>query len=318
MKYIADGAIITNRILFSDGRVVSDIMGGSGMYAYSALRLCTPDSMLIAGVGKDFDQFYGKWFTDNQCVRDGLVVTVEKTNYNELKYNSDGSYIEYSIYGDEYEKENYPKTVCDISALRPFVHDAKGVYTCAVLNDRNTRALMEMKGGNPFKVMWEIPESTVDDVAVLYREKGLNGLLDRLRAVDIFSLNRNESYRIFGVHTPEDAISELLKLDRPVYYRVGRSGAYIVDGGVYHVPMLRSVEPELEIDPTGCGNSSTAAAMWAYCEGYDPLTVCVIGNMMASFNVQQYGLYPNMSRDAFHHMMELVDTYKSNLKNGRV
>ena len=33
MKYIADGSVITNRLIFTDGRVIEDIMGGSGMYA---------------------------------------------------------------------------------------------------------------------------------------------------------------------------------------------------------------------------------------------------------------------------------------------
>ena len=51
MEYIAYGGVITNRLLYTDKTCIQDIMGGSGFYSFSALRLCTPKALLVAGVG---------------------------------------------------------------------------------------------------------------------------------------------------------------------------------------------------------------------------------------------------------------------------
>ena len=72
MEYIAYGGVITNRLLYTDKTCIQDIMGGSGFYSFSALRLCTPKALLVAGVGPDFDEFYGKWMDHNLCSRAGL------------------------------------------------------------------------------------------------------------------------------------------------------------------------------------------------------------------------------------------------------
>ncbi len=317
MKYIANGAVITNRIIFGDGRVIENLMGGGGFYAFTALRLCTRDSMLVSGVGRDFDEFYGEWYDRNECCRDGLLVKVEKTNYNELKYFPDGRYVEYSIYGPEYEAENYPKTVLTPKEFEPFVGDARGVYYGSVVNAETNAELGELKKGRSFKLMWEIPESNVDPAGEIYRAGGLNALRDHMKHVDIFSCNKPESFRIFGVDNVEDAIACLKRLELPVYYRVGSKGAYMIDRGeAYFVPMISSVARELEIDPTGCGNTSTAAAMWAYCEGMDPLMCCVVGNVVASFNVRQYGPFVDMSEGSQKEMMRFCEKVYAELKKG--
>ena len=49
MEYIAYGGVITNRLLYTDKTCIQDIMGGSGFYSFSALRLCTPKALLVAG-----------------------------------------------------------------------------------------------------------------------------------------------------------------------------------------------------------------------------------------------------------------------------
>lgn len=317
MKYIANGAVITNRILFTDGRRIDDIMGGGGFYAFTALRLCTKDSMLASGVGVDFDECYGEWFDKNECCRDGLIVKVDRTNYNELKYFPDGRYVEYSIYGEDYERENYPKTVLTPRELEPFVDDAKGLYYGSVIDDGTNAELTELKKGRGFKLMWEIPESNVDELGEIYKRGGINAVRDHMKNVDIFSCNKPESFRIFGTTTVEESIAQLKRLEMPVYFRVGSKGAYMIDRGEdYFVPMISSVAKELEIDPTGCGNTSTAAAMWAYCEGMDPLMCCVVGNVVASFNVRQYGPFVDMSDKSHEEMMSVCDRVYGEIKNG--
>ncbi len=333
MKYIADGATITNRLLFLDGRVKDKIMGGGGFYAYTALRMCTDDCLFLSSVGKDFDDFYGDWFEKNRCSKEGLYVRLDKTMFNDLKYFPDGSYIEYSIYGKKYtddqladmrksglvflgEEDPVERAKQSLSCedVVPFMDDAKGMYTSQALTDENSELLMEHKK-NGCQIMWEIPATSVETAHQKYLEGGIEGMKHYLRAIDILSINRNECSIIFGVNTDEEILPLLKALELPIYYRVGTDGAYMIaDGKEYFVPMISTVEKEKEIDPTGCGNSSTGAALWAWCEGYDPLMTCVIGNVVASYNVRQYGPFLDMSQETREEMLNTAQEIYNKLK----
>lgn len=333
MKYIADGATITNRLLFLDGRVKDKIMGGGGFYAYTALRMCTDDCLFLSSVGKDFDDFYGDWFEKNRCSKEGLYVRLDKTMFNDLKYFPDGSYIEYSIYGKKYtddqladmrksglvflgEEDPVERAKQSLSCedVVPFMDDAKGMYTSQALTDENSELLMEHKK-NGCQIMWEIPATSVETAHQKYLEGGIEGLKHYLRAIDILSINRNECSIIFEVNTDKEILPLLKALELPIYYRVGTDGAYMIaDGKEYFVPMISTVEKEKEIDPTGCGNSSTGAALWAWCEGYDPLMTCVIGNVVASYNVRQYGPFLDMSQETREEMLNTAQEIYNKLK----
>lgn len=315
MEYIAYGAVITNRLLYTDKTCIPDIMGGSGLYSFAALRLCTPKSMLLAGVGGDFEEFYGPWMDHNQCCKDGLLRVVDKTTYNELVYAPDGTYIEYSIYGPEYEAENVKKTILSGADLLPFLDDAKGVCINAGIDGAFSSVLLEAKKKHPFRVMWEVPASAISELAEIFRKDGFAGLKKRLRGVDLFSTNKPESFEIFGVSTVEEAVRAFQQLGMPCYYRVGTKGAYMIEGDQYaHVPMISLVPREQETDPTGCGNASTAAAMWAYCEGFDLRKSCVVGNVAAAYNVRQYGPYPELGAGAHEEMMAHVERIYQGMK----
>ena len=333
MKYIAEGATITNKILFLDGRVEEDIMGGGGFYAYTAIRMCTEDCLFVSSVGKDFDDFYGDFFDKNSCSREGLYYRLDKTMYNNLKYFPDGSYIEYSIYGKQYSDEQLAemrksglvflgeedpievkKQTLTIEDVVKFMDDAKGIYLNRSLGDHVSEELLKHKV-NGCIVMYEIPASTVEEARDIYNREGIDGLKHYFRAIDILSINRNESAIIFGKDSDEEIIPLLKALDKAVYYRVGTDGAYmIVDNKDYFVPMISTVDKDKEIDPTGCGNTSTGAVLWAYCEGYDPLMTCVIGNVVASYNVRQYGPFLDMSNDIKEEMLKISSDIYEKLK----
>jgi sugar/nucleoside kinase (ribokinase family) len=335
MDYIVEGATITNRLLFLDGRVVEGIMGGGGFYAYSAVRMCTDSCMFASSVGKDFDDFYGEWFDRNGCSREGLFPRLERTMYNDLKYFPDGSYIEYSIYGKHYtdeqlaemrrsglvflgeeDPEEVAKQEAPLEKVVEFMDGARAIYSDHDLGDENTELFLAHKAGG-CKFMWEIPATSVEVARREYEAGGMEGLKHFMRAVDIFSVNRNECSIIFGVKTDEEILPLLKQLEIPVYYRVGTDGAYMVqDGKEYFCPMVSTVPKEQEIDPTGCGNTSTGAVMWAWREGYDPLLTCCIGNVVASYNVRQYGVFPDMSGEIRDEMMGHAKRIYESLKEG--
>ena len=214
MEYIAYGGVITNRLLYTDKTCIQDIMGGSGFYSFSALRLCTPKALLVAGVGPDFDEFYGKWMDHNLCSRAGLKVNMDKTTYNELVYAPDGTYVEYSIYGPEYEAKNAPKMKLPGEDLLPFLDDAKGVCINVALDEHCADLLTEAKKKQPFKVMWEAPASAISELTAIYAGEGLDGLRRRLKGVDLFSTNKPESFEIFGVSTVEACINHRYSLTK--------------------------------------------------------------------------------------------------------
>ena len=132
---------------------------------------------------------------------------------------------------------------------------------------------------------------------------------------DYYSFNRPESFRLFETDSEEKVIANIREIGKPCFYRVGPKGAYMLtaDEG-YFVPSVVLPTRDGDVDPTGCGNSSTAAAMWALVEGKDPLTVCITGNITAGFNAIQYGPHPDLtgrSRErAYQLVSELYEKYK--------
>ena len=240
MEYIAYGGVITNRLLYTDKTCIQDIMGGSGFYSFSALRLCTPKALLVAGVGPDFDEFYGKWMDHNLCSRAGLKVNMDKTTYNELVYAPDGTYVEYSIYGPEYEAKNAPKMKLPGEDLLPVLEDAKGICINVALEEHCADLLTEAKKKHPSKVMWEAPASAISELTAIYAGEGLDGLRRRLKGVDLFSTNKPESFEIFGVSTVEEAIT--------------------LGGG--HVGLLRGLRPAEKLHRGECGGGLQCASVW--------------------------------------------------------
>ena len=49
------------------------------------------------------------------------------------------------------------------------------------------------------------------------------------------------------------------------------------------------------MDPTGCGNCSTAAAMVGMAEGFEPARIAAFANVAADYNALQLGPYPLFS-----------------------
>ncbi len=279
-KYVTAGSVITNRIIFTDKRVMDRIMGGHGLYAHEGVCFGAENAVFISAVGKDFDEYYGRWFDQNSMTREGLKFCLDRCNYNELVYFPDGQYKEYSIYGPEEEVKNRAAGVLTCDDLAPHLEGAAGLYTMVQFPAAEFRALKDRCG---FKYMWEYGPQ-------LLREKGRDAVMDYISLTDIYSLNRPESFALFGVESEEAAIAEIKNLGKPCYYRVGSKGAYMVmDGETAFVPVVHVAPKEQEVDPTGCGNSSTGAAMWAFSEGFDPLMICVWGNVVAGFNAMQYG-----------------------------
>lgn len=286
MKYLALGTLFDNTINFADQSKVEHIMGAT-IFAFSGIFLYTNNCILVSGAGTDFEKIFGDWFDKNKASRKGIVLYNNKTVVATMQYYPDGRWYETFEYGlpPEDKKrfyDEYSKRVYDCVE-----EDTEGVYFMSSKTNRDLLKIIKtIKEKKDIKIMAEI---NTDDC--------VNENLDNIREelfpfIDIYSINRPESFSLFCVKSEEEAIKYIQKLEKPCFYRVGKKGSYMVERDRYaFVPSVHLIPKEEEIDPTGCGNCSTAAALYGFVEGYAPDMVAAISNVAASYNVMQYGPY---------------------------
>ena len=229
-----------------------------------------------------------------------------------VSYNAEETIAETIVYDDtdEYRAEDEKM---DISALidaaslsadeiRDDIGGLKGMYLANPFL-RQSPGMAELRKERGFKVMWEYTPDL----------ECRTGIRDYLDACDIWSLNLPEAKELFGTGEETECIDDIRELGRPCFFRLGTKGAAMVlDGKIFFVPIVRVTDDEK--DPTGCGNSSTAAAMWAYFEGYDPLMTTCIANTVAAYNAAQFGPVPlfteELRKDIFKKAEQVYKEYR--------
>lgn len=293
--YVAMGYIITNTLIYTDGASKHDLIGGSVLYTISGLRLYTDNCLLVSAAGPDFYDKYSPWFQTNGLSTDGVVIKTKRTAYQILRYRPDGVYEVEHPFGNVFTEGGTVDLRPQPEEVLRFSKHAKGVYVHMSPDGDHMKKMLEGRKKLGFKLCWEyIPASPVSD--------GLRFLRERGSEIDILSINYPESCDLFGISEEDELIAAMKELHLPfVLFRVGERGLYTIAGGKHwFVPSVGSIGA---VDPTGCGNCSTGASLYAYCEGYDPLMVGILSNVAASYNVLQYGPYPkytdNMRKEAF-------------------
>lgn len=282
-SYAVMGGIMMNDLNYADGSSKKGLIGGGGLYALSGIRLWTDNVHFIGNIGKDFEKLIAPWWDRNGIPRKGLNVCHDHCTYHEVNYLPDGRFEEHSVYDEGMRHDMY--MVAHPEQAEPFGADLAGISFVGAVNPAEFAKLGEVRKKYGLKIMFE-PNT------FYCRHEYLDKILDCLEHVDIYSTNLPETKDIFGVSTEEACIEELLKVGKPCFFRVGKKGAYMVmDGKATFVP---SIIGEHDIDPTGCGNSSTSAAFYAFCEGHDPLMIGIMANVTSSMNAQQYGPMPVM------------------------
>lgn len=286
LKYLITGAAFIDNIVYPDGRRIDKIKGGCGIYAYSGVKLFEDDCQLVLGIGKDFEELYGDWFDENGISRDGLFIKDEHTAQTVLTYEANGHYTSKNIYSGKHGYHN-PALALSMEELGPLLSEnVKGIYLQSDIFGNYGEAY-DLKEKYGYKIMWEIPAWLGPD----YRPT----LEKTVAKCDIWSLNIKESFDIFEVDAKEDAIKAIQSLGVPCFYRVGETGSYMVmPDEAFFMPSVKFTPEDGDTDPTGCGNCSTAAAMWAFCEGKAPKEICAFANVAAGYNARQHGPYPRL------------------------
>ncbi|MBR2806012.1 MAG: carbohydrate kinase family protein [Oscillospiraceae bacterium] len=303
-RYIGIGsAIVDNIVPFGASEPVTKRLGGGGVYAFTGIRLWEDDCMLALHTGKDFEDLYGEWLRANDIDWSGVIQDREHTRTVNLYYNEEGHYDNVDLYPEE-----YPKRWENISAvlLDPIVTGhTRGVYTITVGDPgilADTYKIIHERGarfGGEFSINYRFGES---DNLEFFRENS--------EYMDFISLNTYECRHLFrGCRDAEDASEIMRSLGKPCFLREGRHGArFILDGKEYKSPLISEFG---DVDETGCGNTSTSAAFWAWCERKEPLEVSYIGAVTASANAGCEGLMRTLDQELRDRCRHLVEQYLS-------
>lgn len=308
IEYLACGNIMSDRVEHEDGTFSPWHIGGPALYALAGIRLWTDKCKLVTQTGADYVETYGRWLDENGLSHESVLVEAERVNRFTLRYRPDDQGFTYEAH-QTHEYLGYLKT-------HPYHIDAaagpgvKGMYWAQNLDRVVWKNLAKVKEKHGFQIMWEIEYG--GSVRDLPREFKLERIPEILEIADMWSINHNEASHLFDIPRDEDEriIRELMKLPAKfTLYRVGRRGAYAVTKTqAFFCP---SVQPfGASVDPTGCGNNSTGAALYAWVEGYSPDMVVAMANVSAGYNAAQHGPYPRFTPEVMQQALQLAEYYR--------
>lgn len=284
MEYIVAGYNMVTDIYYPDGRVIKSSPGGS-FYAAAGIKLWRDNLAYVGTAGSDFQEFYGSFFGKN-AIETHVKACLSHTLRYDLIYADDGSWTEQCTYGEAYEA-----MAKDIGRLTPAMFaplcgaDTKGIYLEASLSAKIADHLTELRALIPNgKLMWEINTEDLFDPA---RKEAI---LQRIHEVDIYSVNLHEATAFFHRTTLAEVIQEIQRLGKPCFLRLGEEGAGLVtcEEAVFAPP----VDVAGSVDPTGCGNCSTAASLIGFAEKLPAFDTVMMANISAGFNAKQIGPWP--------------------------
>ena len=312
MEYVIGGNVMLDTVRFADGSShMRESIGGPATFAYSGVKLWTDDVMQASKVGEDYHTLFDPWVEKNGVETKGFRVMCEQCNHSHLVYYEDGTYG-----SDSYDNKDFieiHERMQDFGFMKTSPEDigswtkeggTKGVYVAQNCDKVFWDKLGAIKARDGFKIMWEIEGPSA-------QLKFLDKVIYACRYVDIFSINIQEAQNLFGVEGEEACIRELQKLPVDItLFRVGAKGLYSVtpDAAIYLPPA-----PGPVVDPTGCGNTSTGSALYAYAEGKDPMMVGIMANVASGMNIRQFGVIPDFAavrEEAYAQAEELYNYYK--------
>jgi len=278
--YLVNGAMMVNEITFCDGKKLSGVIGGGAVYAAAGAGLWSERVLLAAGCGEDGGEYFFPWMDSYGLIRDGVQIKGKKSNRFFLRYHEDGSYEEGLLGQEETDWSQIDFMTLAPEEMEPYCRDIKGMYNIMDIDVDYWAGMDDIKKKYGFHIMWEVATATAN-------QEHLEDFYRILPTVDYYSLNLKEARSLFGLQEEREVIAHMAGLGVPVYFRVGVRGAYLIEGE--RIRFMPSFISPGEVDPTGCGNASTAAAMVGLVERRNPEEICAMAAVAASFNARQYG-----------------------------
>ena len=279
MKYVVAGNAAADCITFADGTCTGFVAGGATLFALLGIQLWTDEVLLCGGFGADYMDSLGPWLERNKIDRRAFNVRDPRNPLNYMWYRDEGGWDSRTEYGNEH----YDSLDCNprLDNLEAYIQDAVGLAVFRGEDPDFFQQIFALKEKYNFKLGWEIK----GNFAV---PEKLEQIRELAKHTDSFSINQPETFTLFGVDSDEAALAALKTLGCPlVLYRVGKRGIYVLCGDeVLFAPAFTQYPVT---DVTGCGNSSTAAGFYAWCEGMDLYGSAAHANITAGHNLRFFG-----------------------------
>lgn len=316
-KYLACGNVLFDSVRTADGKELGEHMGGQALYATSGIRVWTRDVKMVTNCGKrDFDEQYLAWLKNNELTTAGINYEQDYTAHVCMQHTPGGAYEITSTHSglvyDTYLQGMMELRMEQIEAnIDP---DTIAVYHHPHIPDTvYFDKIRKMREKHGIRFMYEL---VYQENLLPYPYFNLDKLKDAVRIAGLWSLNSNEASLLFNIpkDRDEDIIARLQEFPEfeMCYYRCGNRGAYVVTAK--EAVFVPSIDIRGSLDPMGCGNCSTAAAMAAWCEtDQDLLMTGIMAAISAGFNAAQSGPWPVYTEQDEEKAMRLAKQYHEEL-----
>jgi sugar/nucleoside kinase (ribokinase family) len=307
VEYIVAGNVMIDSVYFANKSENKNQLGGPAIFAYSGVNLWTDNALLVSNVGRDFYDYFNDWIRTNNVSDAGILVKTDYSNHMQLEYIKDGNYVndEKELVDRVWENLGYLKITPEDIEAHTINGGIKGLYIAQNCDSVIWDKLGVIKERDKFKIMWEIE-------APYAKEKYIDKVIHALSYTDVFSINLKEAQNLFGTLVEEEIIEQMKQLPTDmIIFRVGERGLYTIHKNKHYFHPTITIGKV--IDPTGCGNASTGAALYAYCEYKDPISVGIKANVTAAFNTQNYGVIPDINVIRDRASMIFKEQYKKNI-----
>ena len=314
MEYFVAGQTSIDKTTFSDGNVNGPYLGGTAWFGYCGVRLWTDSVAPVVNIGADFYDYYGEWVNRNSVCCKHLKERYDETFVVDMVYQDSGYKQTISTLQQRIDNSFlYGLSNCRPEQLEELDDDAKGVYMFyEPINRVFWKEVGRIRDRKGFKLMWE--PSLANCNAEFYTK--ISEILEVLRP-DMFTLNNFEASAILGTDDEAEVVEKIEKMNIPfIFYRCGKRGSYVLTGGKrYFIPSI-DIDNAESVDPTGCGNSSTAGALYGWLETGNPVMAAVMANISSGYNVKQFGLMDGFDDKQRSHAVELaVGSYNELMKS---
>lgn len=281
MKYVVQSTAVMDSISYPGWEQKKEAPGGAGFYAMAGMKVWEDDVQIVTGVGADYLEHFGEWYDRNSVSTGGLIIKNAYTPRTIVRYDEEGERVEVPEYG----AEHYHQVEANPEEVEAFCRGCVGMYVFKDTNQMYWNEMLSMKRRHEFSLMWEIAANATSQE----NQKMVREIAEQ---IDVLSINKTEAGNLFGTRDVQEAIKQFHSWNVPlVYLRMGSCGVYLLQGGrTVFVPSVPAVNV---VDATGGGNSSSGGAMIGYCKGCALEEIGAMGNVAASFCIEQWGVPEN-------------------------
>lgn len=278
MKYIVQSTAVWDTITVPGDDRSFDAPGGAGFYALAGMKVWEDDVLIVTGTGADYLPVFGDWYHRNALSTEGLFTKDQNTPRTVVRYDEDGERVEEPYFG----AAHYKKIEATPEEIEPFCRDCVGMYVFKNLDPAYWEGMLALKAKYGFSILWEIAA----DAAI---PENLSAIRSIVEQVEMFSINLTEARSMFAVKEVAELVRGFSEWSIPlIYLRMGSKGVCVIRNGI---PVIVPSVPDARVvDATGGGNSSTGGAFIGFCRGCKPEEIGAMGNVAASFCIEQWGV----------------------------